>query len=31
LPRGGISRRFDKALLLALDQAYGLQPEAHAW
>lgn len=31
LPRGGISRRFDKELLLAMDQAYGLQPEAHAW
>ncbi len=31
LPRGGVSRRFDKALLRALDQAYGLQPEAHAW
>ncbi len=31
LPRGGISRRFDKNLLLALDQAYGLRPEAHVW
>jgi protein ImuB len=31
LPRGGISRRFDKALLLALDRAYGLQPESHRW
>jgi protein ImuB len=31
LPRGGLSRRFDKALLLALDRAYGLQPEAHTW
>jgi len=31
LPRGGISRRFDKELLSALDQAYGLQPERHAW
>jgi protein ImuB len=31
LPRGGISRRFGKALLDALDRAYGLQPEAHAW
>lgn len=31
LPRGGVSRRFDKALLTALDQAYGLQPEAHTW
>lgn len=31
LPRGGISRRFDKDLLLALDQAYGLRPEAYKW
>lgn len=31
LPRGGISRRFDKELLNALDQAYGLRPEAHSW
>ena len=31
LPRGGLSRRFDRALLLALDRAYGLQPEAHTW
>ncbi|ABM97382.1 conserved hypothetical protein (plasmid) [Methylibium petroleiphilum PM1] len=31
LPRGGVSRRFDKELLTALDQAYGLRPEAHAW
>lgn len=31
LPRGGISRRFDAALLHALDQAYGLRPEAHTW
>ncbi|WP_177142654.1 DNA polymerase Y family protein [Variovorax sp. YR216] len=31
LPRGGISRRFDKQLLHALDQAYGLRPEAHSW
>ena len=31
LPRGGISRRFGKALLGALDQAYGLQPETHHW
>lgn len=31
LPRGGMSRRFDKELLAALDQAYGLRPEAHAW
>lgn len=31
LPRGGVSRRFDKLLLGALDRAYGLQPEAHVW
>jgi protein ImuB len=31
LPRGGLSRRFDGELLAALDQAYGLRPEAHAW
>lgn len=31
LPRGGIGRRFDKELLAALDRAYGLRPEAHAW
>ena len=31
LPRGGIGRRFDKEVLLALDQAYGLHPEAHRW
>jgi protein ImuB len=31
LPRGGLGRRFDKALLAALDQAYGLRPEAYAW
>ena len=31
LPRGGISRRFDKNLLGALDRAYGLQPEVHTW
>lgn len=31
LPRAGISRRFDKELLGALDQIYGRQPEAHAW
>ena len=31
LPRGGMSRRFDAQLLEALDQAYGLRPEAHAW
>lgn len=31
LPRGGLGRRFDDALLAALDQAYGLRPEAHEW
>lgn len=31
LPRGGIGRRFDKALLAALDRAHGLLPEVHAW
>lgn len=31
LPRGGVSRRFDKELLAALDQAYGTRPEAHTW
>ncbi|MEO5794679.1 MAG: DNA polymerase Y family protein [Rhodoferax sp.] len=31
LPRGGLSRRFDKELLVALDQAYGLRPSAYAW
>ena len=31
LPRGGISRRFGKELLGALDRAYGLVPEAHVW
>lgn len=31
LPRGGIVRRFDRQLLSALDQVYGLVPEAHAW
>ncbi|HSI59920.1 MAG TPA: hypothetical protein VLA16_20345, partial [Ideonella sp.] len=31
LPRGGVSRRFDKELLGALDRAYGLKPEAHEW
>jgi len=31
LPRGGLSRRFDGQLLAALDQAYGLRPEAHDW
>lgn len=31
LPRGGLSRRFDKSLLAGLDQAYGLRPEAYEW
>ena len=31
LPRGGLSRRFDKELLMALDQAYGLRPETYPW
>lgn len=31
LPRGGMARRFDKALLAALDQAYGRAPEVHGW
>ena len=31
LPRGGLSRRFGKALLTGLDLAYGLRPETHAW
>lgn len=31
LPRGGLGRRFDKQLLSALDQAYGLRPEAYDW
>lgn len=31
LPRGGLSRRFGRELLAALDQAYGLRPEAHDW
>lgn len=31
LPRGGLSRRFDAEVLLALDRAYGLRPEAHDW
>ena len=31
LPRGGLSRRFDGTLLAAIDQAYGLRPEAHDW
>ena len=31
LPRAGLSRRFGKALLQALDQAYGHASEAYAW
>ncbi|WP_431101205.1 Y-family DNA polymerase [Roseateles noduli] len=31
LPRGGLSRRFDKELLQALDRAYGRAPEVHVW
>lgn len=31
LPRGGLSRRFDKGLLHSLDQAYGLRPEVYEW
>lgn len=31
LPRGGISRRFDRNLLDALDQAYGLRPGVYQW
>lgn len=31
LPRAGVARRFDKQLLHALDQAYGLAPEVHEW
>ncbi|WP_244146415.1 Y-family DNA polymerase [Comamonas antarctica] len=31
LPRGGMARRFDAALLTALDQAYGLRPETYDW
>ena len=31
LPRGGLGRRFDAALLAALDQAHGLRAEAHVW
>ncbi|RYH70856.1 MAG: DNA polymerase Y family protein [Alcaligenaceae bacterium] len=31
LPRGGISRRFGKDLLSAMDQAYGLRPDVHVW
>ena len=31
MPRGGITRRFGRELLQALDTAYGLQPESYAW
>lgn len=31
LPRGGLARRFDAALLRALDQAYGHAPQTHDW
>lgn len=31
LPRGGLVRRFDRALLHALDQLYGQAPEVHTW
>jgi protein ImuB len=31
LPRGGLSRRFGPALREALDVAWGLRPERHAW
>lgn len=31
LPRGGLARRFDVALLRALDQAYGHAPQTHTW
>jgi protein ImuB len=31
LPRAGVSRRFGAGLLLALDRAYGEQPESHDW
>jgi protein ImuB len=31
LPRGGLSRRFGAALREALDVAWGLRPESHAW
>ncbi|MDM4766247.1 DNA polymerase Y family protein [Pelomonas sp. SE-A7] len=31
LPRAPTARRFGEALLEALDQAYGLAPEAHDW
>ncbi len=31
LPRGGLSRRFEKDLLRGLDQAYGTRPEVYEW
>lgn len=31
LPRAGIARRFDPALLEEIDRARGRRPEAHAW
>ena len=31
LPRGGLARRFGKALREALDMAWGLRPEQHRW
>lgn len=31
LPRGGLSRRFDKALLAAMDAAYGLRTDSFVW
>ena len=31
LPRGGLARRFGKALLNEIDRAYGDQPEVHRW
>jgi protein ImuB len=31
LPRGGLTRRFGAELRAALDTAWGLRPESHAW
>ncbi|KQW54124.1 Y-family DNA polymerase [Variovorax sp. Root411] len=31
LPRGGLTRRFGASLRQALDTAWGLRPESHAW
>lgn len=31
LPRGGVTRRFGRELLEAMDQAYGLRTESHQW